>query len=203
MTINHFKLINAIAFSLVLTGCAGGITGTGAKSEFACELPQGVNCFSVQSAYQMSLNGLLPGQKTQSGNEELISKKSTDKRDSSSVLHGMWVDSQLKTGISNATVINGEGDSPPEVQFTSPQYIRIWMAPHKNAVGDARDPYYMYAIVEPGTWSVVPPKNQIVDVLNRFGKGTSSLIETKPMLQQKKADEKELQPIKQIINATP
>lgn len=184
------KLIS-VACCLVLVGCAGGITGTGAKSEFACELPQGVNCFSVQSAYQMSLNGLLPGQKTQANNEAIINKRPQERPETYREAGGFWVDTQLKTGITNATVINGEGDTSPEVQFISPKYIRIWMAPHKSATGDSREAYFMYAVYEPGNWTVIPPKAPTIESLLRNATANGGNQVKRPTSEEVNALEKE------------
>jgi len=150
---------------LGLTGCAGGLTGTGAKNEFSCELPKGVNCFSVQSAYHLSLNGKLPGQQTQMQNEELIYRNDnkeepvSNNKNLSEAISDLWNfngDKRVAQTI-NLVSNNERFKEGPDIQFTPPQYVKIWIAPYKTANGDIRDAYYMYSKIKEGSWKVQAP----------------------------------------------
>lgn len=123
---------------LLMTGCAGTMTGLDGESKFACKAPDGVTCSSLSGVYANAVANNLPALR----------------RD------GKAVSSGAAPGSPN---LPGKAASAGDPLRTSPQVMRIWIAPWEDADGDLHDQSYLYVVTQSGHWDVAHSQRQIVE----------------------------------------
>ena len=132
-------LVMAALVGIVLSGCAGSLTGLEGESKFACKAPDGVTCSSLSGIYANAVANNLPA---------LRKERKGDQPSSN----------QPKEGEITGQVATA-GD-PLRVQ---PKVLRVWIAPWEDADGDLHDLSYLYVVANPGRWAIEHSQRQIVD----------------------------------------
>lgn len=133
------RLLSAVVPVIVLiTGCAGTMTGLEGENKFACKAPDGVTCSSLSGVYANAVANNLPALR----------------RDGKAVASGV---------ASGSPNLPGKVSSAGDPIRTSPQIMRIWIAPWEDADGDLHDQSYLYVITRPGRWDIAHSQRQVVE----------------------------------------
>ncbi len=127
-------LFPATTTTLLLTACAGGMSGLGGSPTYGCQAPKGTVCTSVSGVYANSQAGdrspvwsILPA---------VSSKPFTDKPDEAP--------SPANEVIPTA--------SEPEGLRTAPRVLRLWIAPWEDSDGDLHEASFVHVLVNTGQW---------------------------------------------------
>lgn len=160
----------AASAAAVMSGCAGGISGVGGGSSYACEAPPGVSCMSVTGINANAAKNNLPALRARSGEEARENSIasggafSQDKTKASGDIDPIFGDSVEQAAQAptyyGTPAERGARVSPAAMEApysgvplrTAPRVLRIWMAPFEDAEADLHDQKLVYVTVHTGRW---------------------------------------------------
>ena len=127
-------LLSATTTTLLLTACAGGMSGLGGSPNYGCQAPKGTVCTSVSGVYANSQAGdrspvwsILPAD---------AARNSADKPAEAASPSNEVTPSQ----------------SAPEGLRTAPRVLRLWIAPWEDSDGDLHEASFVHVLVNTGQW---------------------------------------------------
>ncbi len=113
-----------------LAGCAGGFSGVGGSSQYACQAPRGTSCASISGIYANGPNGQRIAVRAGSG----------------------------KTAITPyaPSVVTVPLATPPasEGLRSAPRVLRVWIAPWEDSDGDLHEESIVHVLVDSGRWRI-------------------------------------------------
>ena len=136
------KLLIVSVTSLILTGCAGSLSGYGGSSTFKCAAPEGVSCNSISGNYSNSVAG-----------NDLTAVRGTN-----NVKTERYYDKSSPYNPNNR--FTPDSGSPVRTQS---EVMRIWIAPWQDNDGDLVDQAYTYVTLNEGRWLIEHNRKQIMD----------------------------------------
>ncbi len=112
---------------LLLTGCAGTMTGLDGQGGFSCKAPDGISCASLSGVYANAVQNNLPGQRTGTKSDKVVE------------------------AIARITAAAPRSGDP----LRSAQKVRrVWLAPWEDEDEVLHDQSYVYLVVDPGRWQI-------------------------------------------------
>ena len=127
-------LLFATTTTLLLTACAGGMSGLGGSPNYGCQAPKGTVCTSVSGVYANSQAG-----------------------DRSPVWSILPADASKPVKDNPAEAPSPSSDvtpypSAPEGLRTAPRVLRLWIAPWEDSDGDLHEASFVHVLVNTGQW---------------------------------------------------
>jgi conjugal transfer pilus assembly protein TraV len=116
-----------LPLALLVTGCAGTMTGLDGQGGFSCKAPDGISCASLSGVYANAVQNNLPGQRP--------TVKADNVRD-------------------QAVRINSAAPRSGEPIRSAQKVRRVWIAPWEDEDEVLHDQAYVYMVVDPGRWQV-------------------------------------------------
>lgn len=127
-------LFPATTTTLLLTACAGGMSGLGGSPNYGCQAPKGTVCTSVSGVYANSQAGdrspvwsILPAEASKPGADKTAESPSPSNEVAPS-------------------------QSAPEALRTAPRVLRLWIAPWEDSDGDLHEASFVHVLVNTGQW---------------------------------------------------
>lgn len=126
----------AFPLALLVSGCAGTMTGLDGQGGFSCKAPDGISCASLSGVYANAVQNNLPGQRT------------TAKPDKA-----------VETLARINSVAPRSGDPIRSAQ----KVRRVWFAPWEDEDEVLHDQAYVYLVIDPSRWQVEHTRRQAAD----------------------------------------
>lgn len=134
-----------IASAGVLSGCST------IHGNYACGVPGGVTCKSLNEVYNDTNGRLAPPEKPPSDND----KKSDDKDKKAEQ------ESAYKSTLLTGQAINLPKIEPGQPLRVEPRLLRIWYAPWEDSDRVFHDQSFAYVVVDDGRWLLSQNRNQM------------------------------------------
>lgn len=123
------KSISGLVFPIVLmlTGCAGSMTGLDGQGGFSCKAPDGISCASLSGVYANAVQNNLPGQRPTAKPEKAAE------------------------AVARIDSVAPRSSDP----IRSAQKVRrVWFAPWEDEDQVLHDQAYAYLVIDPGRWQI-------------------------------------------------
>lgn len=164
MRANSFgrAVASCLSVSIMLTGCAGGVTGLDSKAEYDCKAPKGVPCMSMSGAYANARGGL---QAPPAAGTAVAAAAPTSAAPQAAAATRSTIDYSPPPTLPTAPAaqpgavprVSPAAMSAPTSGLplrTPERILRIWVAAVEDAEGTLHDQRYLYVTVERGQWQL-------------------------------------------------
>lgn len=161
---HQLRVLTAASLGLLagLAGCAGGVTGLDAKSEFDCKAPKGVPCMSMSGAHANARAQNFPGAAQVAvanvgSAPTLNAVAGTDTRGTIDYSAPPTLPTAAAAQPGATPRVSPAAMSAPTSGLplrTPERILRIWVAAVEDAEGTLHDQRYIYVTVERGQWQL-------------------------------------------------
>ena len=134
----HIKIL-ALLIPVLMTGCAGTMSGVGGSSTYACKAPEGVTCSSLSGVYANAVQDNLPGSK---------------KNDAAPAKVAL---------ASQAPGLKVQGPKATEPLRSPQRVMRAWISAWEDTDETLHDQSYIYVVTDYGQWQTEFTRRKNVD----------------------------------------
>lgn len=151
-----------VALALLLTACAGGISGYEGSSEYGCKAPVGVRCKSISGTYANAIQGNLPSQRKAAPSGQSESVPSDTPAPAARNAPVMLATAATLPQQPSQSMTQPAGFAAPPLR-SSPRVLRLWIKPWEDADRDLNGESFVYVQVDGGRWLLDHAQRQVRD----------------------------------------